>query len=149
MANNSLLIKNPNKNDEGNYYCVCNNTIKKTFSKHVKLELIEARKFEKISLTTSNNQYSLPCMTKTNNIQPDDQSVQWFKINSKLPLNRYSIDSNGSLILENLRSSDSGFYYCKTKDEFAKRLLNDKQEILIKLLVKKSNVFNFFYWHKI
>lgn len=146
MTNNSLLIKNPNKNDEGNYYCVCNNTIKKTFSQHVKFELIEAKKFEKISFSTSNNQFWLPCMTGINNIQPDDQSVQWFKINSKLPLNRHSIDSNGSLILDNLRSTDSGFYYCKTKDDFAKRLLYDKQEFLIKLLVKKSNflIFKFF-----
>lgn len=139
LANNSLLIKNPSKYDQGDYYCVCNNTIKKSFSQHVRVELIEARKFEKISFTTSNSDYSLPCVTAKNNFQPNSENVQWFKVNSKLPFNRYSVDSNGSLILENLRSTDSGFYYCRFKDIIS----NDNQEILIKLSVKKS-IFNKF-----
>lgn len=47
----------------------------------------------------------------------DPNDVKWFKINSKLPSNRYLIDSNGSLIIQNVRMSDSGVYYCKVDEQ--------------------------------
>jgi hypothetical protein len=138
LPNNSLLIKNPTKKDEGSYYCVCNNTVKKTVSPAIKVEIIEAKKFEKMSFSTSTNEFKLPCLLQSADAVSNLANADWFKINSKLPHNRYSIGSNGSLVLHNLKSTDSGFYLCKIKDEQSKYLSNSK-EILVKLLVLKSN----------
>lgn len=138
LPNNSLLIRNPTKKDEGNYYCACNNTIKRTVSSIIKVEIIEAKNFEKISFSTSNNEFKIPCVTQTLDVLPNAVNVYWFKINSKLPFNRYSFDSNGSLVLHNLKSSDSGYYYCRVKDENLN--LRTQEGILAKLFVMKSNI---------
>ena len=34
-------------------------------------------------------------------------------MNSPLPKNRIAIDSNGSLVLNNIQTRDSGVYFCK------------------------------------
>lgn len=46
LANNSLLIRNVQRADRGNYYCTRNNTLKKTTSPVIKLEVIDPKRVE-------------------------------------------------------------------------------------------------------
>ncbi len=128
LPNNSLLIRNLQKSDKGQYFCTCNNTLKKVVSPLIKLEVIDSKKAEIHTLYTSHAQssFKLPCRalllseSQSNEVldqTQDPNEVKWFKINSKLPSNRYLIDSNGSLIIQNIRLSDSGVYYCKVDDQ--------------------------------
>ena len=43
LPNNSLLIRNIQKADRGNYYCACNNTIKKAVSSMVSLRIVSSK----------------------------------------------------------------------------------------------------------
>lgn len=132
LPNNSLLIRNVLKSDTGNYYCTCNNTIKKTVSSVVKLEIVEPKHVELSSMyASSSNSLKLPCkaldFSKTKNIrkQIDTSQIKWFKLNSRLPSNRFTIDLNGSLSLLNLRPTDSGMYLCKLSDQLSHELSNN------------------------
>ncbi len=128
LPNNSLLIRNLQKSDKGQYFCTCNNTLKKVVSPLIKLEVIDSKQAEIQTLYTSHAQssFKLPCrallLSESQSNEEMDQlndqnDVKWFKINSKLPSNRYLIDSNGSLIIQNVRFSDSGVYYCKIGEQ--------------------------------
>lgn len=157
LPNNSLLIRNVQKSDKGNYYCTCNNTIKKTVSSLVKLEIVESKKVELTSVYASSfSAFKLPCKALdlphlNDKKQIDTNEIRWFRLNSKLPVKRYSIDSNGSLSLHNLRLSDSGMYLCKVSDQLQHQLSdkaytypNDKSvqmDKIIKLNVIQSNLF--------
>ena len=158
MPNNSLLIRNVQKSDTGSYYCTCNNTIKKTVSSIVKLEIVEPKNVELSSMyASSSNALKLPCkaldFSKIKNTRKpiDINEIKWFKLNSKMPLSRYSIDSNGSLSLQNIRPTDSGMYLCKLSDQLSHELSNNIIEYsndkftdkIIKLNVIQSNDFKF------
>lgn len=137
MPNNSLLIRNVQKSDFGNYYCTCNNTIKKTVSSLVRLEIIESKKVELFSMyASSSSTLKLPCKTLVDtNINLNEIDIKWFRLNSKLPANRFQIDSNGSLSLQNLKPNDSGMYLCKINDQ------SPHIDKIIKLNVIQSSVF--------
>lgn len=131
LPNNSLLIRNVQKTDKGNYYCTCNNTVKKTVSSLVKLEIVESKKVELSSVYASSaSVYKLPCKALDSfgsvNKRIDINEIKWFRLNSKLPTNRY-IDSNGSLILQNLRLTDSGMYLCKLNDQLNYEISNKNE----------------------
>ena len=94
LPNNSLLIRNIQKSDTGNYYCTCNNTIKKTVSSLVKLEIVEPKNVELSSMyaSASYSAFKLPCKALADiskaKKQLDINEIKWFRLNSKLPLNR-------------------------------------------------------------
>lgn len=93
LPNNSLLIRNVQKNDRGQYYCTCNNTIKKAVSPVVRLEIVDSKKSEITTLYTSSSQtsFKLPCrsilLPNTNaqsyeafDYQIDSDSIRWYKV---------------------------------------------------------------------
>lgn len=55
LPNNSLVIHNVQKADRGQYYCTCNNTIRKAVSSIVKLEIVDSRRVEITTLYSSSS----------------------------------------------------------------------------------------------
>ena len=45
-----------------------------------------------------------------------------FKLNSKFQPNKFKIEADGSLNLQNVHSSDTGLYYCQVSADFLHRL---------------------------
>ena len=154
LANNSLLIRNVKKSDRGNYYCVCNNTIKKTASPLVKLEVFDSKTSEMATVLNAfaHESIRLPCDTLVfeggasgESSSPSSSSkIKWLKINSVLASNRYDIDSNGSLVLANLKPKDSGYFLCLTnEDDVVRRPLFGERLIKLNVLLNKSEGANF------
>jgi hypothetical protein len=140
LPNNSLLIRNVQKADAGQYYCTCNNTLKKVVSPLVKLEIIDSKNHDVVTIfsSTSQNMTKLPCKSLVDDLDLDEGDISWFKLNSKLPTNRYTIEADGSLSLSNMRTVDSGIYLCKVKEDLIKNK-DQNSEKLIKLIVVQSN----------
>ena len=88
LANNSLLIRNMQKADRGQYYCSCNNTIKKAVSSIIQLEIVDSKKVEITTLYTSSSQntFKLPCMplmgpdATISTVKIDSEDIKWFKV---------------------------------------------------------------------
>jgi hypothetical protein len=160
LANNSLLIRNVQNSDRGQYYCTCNNTLKKVASNIVQLEVIDAKQYEittVVAYTQQNMTASLPCRTFSSSdsqIQLSENDLNWFKLNSRLPTQRTRLDlKNGSLIIQNLRLSDSGIYMCKLSHNSRLRFSSsyelsgekfalNSNEVLVKLVVVHSKLFS-------
>jgi hypothetical protein len=147
LPNNSLLVRNVQRADAGQYYCTCNNTLKKVVSPLVKLEIVDSKSADVVtmfaSVTSQNKTTRLPCKSLTTAASQDESSeddyeaeVSWFKLNGRLPANRYSTDADGSLSLSNVRTSDSGVYLCKVN---GKRDVAGEEK-LIKLIVVQSKI---------
>jgi hypothetical protein len=90
LPNNSLLIRNMQKADRGQYYCSCNNTIKKTVSALIKLEIVDARKVEITTLYTSSSQtsFKIPCMPlmgipDVSSVEIGLEDMKWFKVSER------------------------------------------------------------------
>ena len=162
LPNNSLMIKNVQKSDMGQYYCTCNNTLRKVVSSVVKLEVVDSKKLDITTIFTSTSQNSTKLACKTlatagldeRQLRQLDLSAvdfSWFKLNSKLPKNRALIDSEGALTISNLRMGDSGVYFCKLNDDSGKfqlvandpirGLISGLTEKMIKLIVVQSKNF--------
>lgn len=140
LANNSLVIRDVEMTDRGQYYCSCNNTIKRVVSDLIRLEVIQKSEIEISTLYTSSKQstFSLPCKSlpyinkivadaHAQGLRPGHEDIKWFKLNAKYQ--DYNLGPDGSLHLQNVHSSDSGLYFCKVQDEFIKSLnliLNSK-----------------------
>jgi hypothetical protein len=156
LANNSLLIRNVRKSDAGNYYCSCNNTIKKSVSSVINLDVLESNSIEITTLYTSSaeDSFVLSCNRHMDGQNTVNQ-VNWYKLNKRLPENRVLIDSNGSLHLKNLRSSDSGFYFCKTKEyasfnspNLTNKLLPNLQRVIKLKVVQSNSGFHYYFFFK-
>jgi hypothetical protein len=116
LPNNSLLIRNVQKTDKGQYYCTCNNTLRKVVSPPIKLEIIDAKKIEITTLYTSNAQssFTLPCRalmfgeSQSSEItvdQIDDASeIKWFKVTVVSALFKWHMISCDLVIISNLLS---------------------------------------------
>lgn len=44
--------------------------------------------------------------------------VKWHKVHSKLPPGRFSVNENGSLVIENVHQFDAGSYACRAETMF-------------------------------
>lgn len=157
LANNSLMIKNVQKADRGYYYCSCNNTIKKAVSPIIRIEIIDSKKVDVLTFYSSSAQsfFKIPCkplLTTYSGVSSEQiesiisaDNVNWFKLNTKLPQNRYSIDSNGSLVLYNLRSIDSGYYMCKINEELlqnTQQSFKNRSKSIIQYSIERSLGYN-------
>ena len=88
LSNGSLRIRNMQKADRGQYYCTCNNTIKKAVSALIQLEIMDSRRVEITTLYTSSSQstFKLPCMpiigpdTSISSVQVGPEDIKWFKV---------------------------------------------------------------------
>lgn len=159
LPNNSLLIRNVEKSDAGQYYCTCNNTLKKVASPIIQVEVIDSKQqaldLTSIMTSTSQNQTRLACKTAISmarwlglndpaDLGLDETDFTWYKLNSRLS-NRHVIESNGSLLITGLRFTDSGIYLCKL-NERSPRLINKidpnrmqpPNEKFVKLIVIQS-----------
>lgn len=100
----------------------------------VKLEIVESKRVEVSSVYASSaSSYKLPCkaldlpyLYEAPNKNTKTNEIKWFRLNSKLPAQRHSIDSNGSLTIHGLRLSDSGMYLCKLGNQLEHDLNNNK-----------------------
>ena len=148
LPNNSLLIRNVQKADKGNYYCACNNTIKKAVSSMIKLDIVDSKNVDLTYTHANSGQlFKIPCLSLVNQVTKfDSNEVKWFKINSRMPNDRFSVDLNGSLVIQGLRSFDAGVYLCRASEQLQAKLAkinageNTYEEKAIKLSVVSSKL---------
>lgn len=112
LPNNSLLIRNIQQADRGNYYCSCNNTVRTSVSHVINLEIINDKAVQSSNLFVNDySEFKLPCTRYNGRLSSE---IEWFKINGQIPNSRAKIDSReGSLVIKNLELSDVGTYFCK------------------------------------
>ena len=80
LSNNSLLIRNIQKADRGNYYCSCNNTIKKAVSSVINLEIVDPALIDETDLVViDNEEYKIPCKYRLDKSVKIDE-IEWFKV---------------------------------------------------------------------
>ena len=154
-ANNSRLIRNVQRADRGSYYCTCNNTLKKTTSAVIKLEVVDTKRVETTVLYASSpsSLFKLACRSNEHKSSElttlNAHNVKWYKLNSRLPLNRHQVDADGSLNLQNLRLADSGLYFCRITEasiksraknlfSYSNERVSNSNERIIKLNVVQS-----------
>lgn len=145
LPNNSLLIRHLKKSDRGQYYCVCNNTVKKAVSPIIKLDVIEDKWTEMANVVeaVTHETIKLPCHSSSSSASSptvggasstpskldmsSNRNVKWRKINSIIGKHRFEIDSNGSLVISNLRSKDAGYYLCVTSSSSSASAANNEE----------------------
>ena len=137
-ATGSLTIKHVKKSDYGEYYCTAQNSLKKTTSIKLKLNIIQNNKKTDVIQYASSayNSHKIAC--KGGNNVP----IQWYKVGSKLPENRYTIDENGELNLRNLNKQDSGYYLCVHTQDIDQSEEADYDYHLIRLIIVESNALS-------
>ena len=141
-SNGSLTVKHVKKADHGEYYCTAQNSLKKTFSIKLKLKIISNnKKTDSIQYaSTSFNIYKIVC--KGPNV--NNSAIKWYKVGSKLPKNRHSVEENGDLSLINLNRQDSGYYLCV---HYIEKGIEDKMldyDQLIRLIIVESMLSDYF-----
>jgi hypothetical protein len=142
-SNGSLTIKHVKKSDHGEYYCTAQNSLKKTVSIRLKLKIISNnKKTDAIQYaSTSFNIYKIVCKGNAAN----NSEIKWFKVGSKLPKNRHSVDENGDLSLINLNKQDSGYYLCVHTTNYGMEEKISNYDQLIRLIIVESMLnFTFF-----
>lgn len=147
LANNSLLIRNVQMADRGHYYCVCNNTIKKTASSVINVEILESSSLGEQnahSTQVHTSVYKLPCNLGSGGAGDESKSsvnVKWFKINSKLSRSRFEIGVNGSLLIRNVRPKDAGYYLCIVDEEDFKKALQNQRLVRLNVIHNKTQSY--------
>ena len=81
LPNNSLLIRNIQKADRGNYYCACNNTIKKAVSAMVSLQIVSSKQQNFLNINAhAYGSIKIECQLAKNK-DFDKSQIKWFKVN--------------------------------------------------------------------
>lgn len=135
LPNNSLLIRNVQKADRGNYYCSCNNTVRTSVSHVINLEIINDKAVKSTDLFVNDySQFKLPCTRYAGRLSSE---IEWFKINGQIDKSRVKIDSrDGSLIISHLELTDIGTYFCKLSNN---KIQRDDLENAVKLNIDTSD----------
>ncbi len=134
LPNNSLLIRNLQRADRGNYYCSCNNSLKTAVSSVINLEIISDNAVQTNDLFANDySQFKLPCHKR----KRSSNEIEWFKLNGQIPRSRSTISSmDGSLTLSNLELSDIGVYFCKLANS---KIQSEDLENAVKLSIDSND----------
>ena len=124
LANHSLVIRNLQKSDRGQFHCTCNNTLKKATSSPVQLEIMDLKRVDMMNMNAMSlaNEFVLPCKAleqlSASELRFVKAQVTWHKLNARMPdEQRFSVDPvSGSLRLRKLRVADSGLYLCRVNE---------------------------------
>ncbi|XP_067441983.1 B-cell receptor CD22-like [Thunnus thynnus] len=115
-----LVFSSIQSSDSGYYYCTAENTLRKTTSESIFIDVTYAPKLPSVSVSPSGeiiegSSVTLTCSSDAN----PPAKYTWYKKNVNPDLQPLSKEPQ--LVFSSIQSSDSGEYYCTAENQLGKR----------------------------
>lgn len=119
------VLRTPNNNDAGVYWCVASNSVGKVTSRNATLEIAvlrdDFRQMPEATRVAEGETAMLACLPPKGYPEP---VVSWEKDGVQLDpatQHRYRVVDGGSLVISGVRVSDTGKYVCRARNVFGRR----------------------------